>query len=95
MDAPLAPRRSFGGIVAVWIAAALAGVAIGIFAPPEWRAPWVAIALGGSLVLSFVLELGSGRSRRFIERVALGVLGALVVLGIASIGFGIAALFPV
>lgn len=91
----LAPRRSVGGIVSVWVVAALAGIAIGIFAPPEWRAPWMAVALGGSLVLAFVVQMASGRSHRFIERVALSVLGALLVLGVESIGFAVVALFPV
>ena len=27
---PLAPRRAFGGIVAVWVAAAIAGTIIGV-----------------------------------------------------------------
>ncbi|MEN2740342.1 hypothetical protein ABCS02_21305 [Microbacterium sp. X-17] len=91
----LAPRRSAGTVGAVWIVAALAGIAIGIFATPEWRAPWLTVALGGSLVLAFLLQILSGTSHRFIERVALSVLGALVVLGIESIGFAVAALFPV
>jgi hypothetical protein len=92
---PLAPRRSAGTIGAVWIVAALAGIAIGIFAPPEWRAPWLTVALGGSLILAFLLQIFYGLAHRFIERIALSVLGALVILGVESIGFAVAALFPV
>jgi hypothetical protein len=89
----LAPRRSAGTIGAVWLVAALAGIAIGIFAPPDWRGPWLTVALGGSLVLAFLLQVFYGLSHRFIARVALSVLGALVILGIESIGFAIATLF--
>lgn len=90
----LAPRGTIGGIVAVWIAATVAGVAIGIFVPVDWRAAWLVLALAGSLILSFAVQLWYGRSQRFIQRVAAGVLGALLVLGVISAGFGLASLVP-
>ncbi|MCR2812817.1 hypothetical protein NQ166_00875 [Microbacterium sp. zg.Y1090] len=90
----LAPRRTFGGIIAVWVVAALAAVAIGIFAPAEWRAPWVTVALGGCLVLSFAVQLASGRSQRFTERMAASILGSLLVMGVIGFGFGLASLVP-
>ena len=91
----LAPRGTMSGIVAVWIAAAVAGVVIGIVVPLQWRAAWLTLALGGALVLSFGVQLWYGRSQRFIQRVAASVLGALVVLGVISAGFGLASLVPV
>ena len=91
----LAPRGTVVGIAAVWIAAAIAGVVIGIFVPADWRPAWLIIALGGSLMLSFGVQLAYGRSQRFIQRVAVGVLGALLVLGVISAGFGLASLVPV
>jgi CDP-diglyceride synthetase len=95
MPAPeLAPRRTVGGIVAVWVVAAVAGVAIGVLVPEDWRAAWLLVALGGCLVLSFAVQLWYGRSQQFIERVAASVLGALVVLGVISAGFGLAAIIP-
>ncbi|KQZ83200.1 hypothetical protein ASD56_12850 [Microbacterium sp. Root166] len=90
----LAPRRTIGGIIAVWIAAALIGVAVGLFAAPESRAQWLAVGLGGCLVLAFVIQLSTGRSQGFTERVAASSLGALVVMGILSLGFGLAAIVP-
>lgn len=91
----LAPRGTIGGIVAVWIVAALAGVVIGVFVAADWRAAWLILALAGCLILSFALQLAYGRSQRFIQRVAAGVLGALLVLGVISAGFGLASLVPV
>ncbi len=91
----LAPRGTISGIVAVWIAAAVLGVAIGAFVPPAWRAAWLTLALAGCLILSFGVQLAYGRSQRFIVRVAASVLGALVVLGVISAGFGLASLVPV
>ena len=95
MPAPeLVPRRTIGGVISVWVVAAVAGVVIGVFVPAEWRAQWLTIALGASLVMAFVVQLAYGRSQQFVERVAASVLGALVVLGVISAGFGIAAILP-
>lgn len=90
----LAPRRTFGGVIAVWAIAALTGVAIGIFVPEQWRAAWLTVGLGGCLVLSFAIQLWFGRSQGFTERVAASVLGALLVMGVISLGFGLAAVIP-
>lgn len=90
----LAPRRSIGGVIAVWVTAALAGVAIGLFVPEAWRAAWITVALGLSLVLAFAVQLAGGRSHGFTERVAASVLGAMLVMGVISLGFGLAAIIP-
>lgn len=90
----LAPRRTIGGIVAVWVVAALIGVAVGVFAGPEWQGAWLTIGLGGCLLLSFVVQLWYGRSQGFTQRVAASILGALLVLGVISLGFGLAAIVP-
>ncbi|HWI31534.1 MAG TPA: hypothetical protein VNT50_08575 [Microbacterium sp.] len=89
----LAPRGLFGGVIAVWIAGGLTAIAIGVFVPLEWRAAWLTIGLGACLLLAFVVQLTAGRSKGFIDRVAGSVLGALLVMGIISAGFGLAALF--
>jgi len=90
----LAPRRTTGAIVGVWITAAVAAIVIGLLVPTDWRAAWLVVALGGCLVLSFALQLGYGRSHGFIQRVAISILGALVVLGVISLGFGLASIVP-
>jgi hypothetical protein len=90
----IAPRRAVFGVVAVWAVAALIGVAIAVFVPLDWRAAWLLVGLGGCLALSFAVQLWYGRSQQFIERVAAGVLGSLVILGVISLGFGLAAIVP-
>lgn len=96
MSAPeLVPRRPLGGIVAVWIFAALAGGAIGIFAPADWRAISMVLVLGTCLILSFVVQLWYGRPERFLHRMAVSVLGSLVVLGVISVVMGLVALLSV
>ncbi|WP_127819128.1 hypothetical protein [Microbacterium sp. CPCC 204701] len=90
----LAPRRTFGGIVVVWVVAAVLAVVIGVFATPDWRAAWLGVGLGGCLILAFAAQLWSGRSQGFTERVAASIFGAVLVMGVISLGFGLAAVVP-
>jgi len=95
MPAPeLAPRSALPGIVAVWVVAGLAAIAIGLFVPVDWRMAWMSVGLGGSIVLSFVVQLWAGRSKGFIDRVALSIGGALLVMGVVSAVFGLATVIP-
>ncbi|WP_344064929.1 hypothetical protein [Microbacterium pumilum] len=91
----LAPRRTIGGVIAVWVAAAVIGVAIGIFVAADARAAWLGVGLGVCLILAFAVQLRTGRSQGFTQRVAASILGALIVMGIISLGFGLATIVPV
>ena len=92
----LAPRRTFGGVIAVWVVAALIGISIGLFVPEAhaWRAAWLTVGLGGCLVLAFAIQLWFGSSQGFTERVAASVLGALLTMGVISLGFGLSSIVP-
>ena len=78
----------------MWVVAAVIGILVGLFADEDWRAQWLAVGMGGCLILAFAVQLWSGRSQGFTERVAASALGALVVMGIISLGFGLAAIVP-
>ncbi|MBT2496552.1 MULTISPECIES: hypothetical protein [Microbacterium] len=93
-DPALAPRNAFVGVIVVWATAFVATVAIGIFVPEEWRVPWMLVGFGGVVLLSFAVQLWYGRTQGFIFRVASSVTGALLLMGLISIGFGLAALIP-
>jgi uncharacterized membrane protein YccC len=94
MSAPdLAPRGTFGGIIAVWVVAAVIGIAVGVFIPEPWQPAWAALGMAACLVLSFVVQLAYGRTERFIQRIGASCLGSLLVLGLISGGFAIAGLF--
>ena len=94
MSSPdLAPRRSLGGVIAVWIVAAVAALAVGAFAPEDWRAAWMPVAMGVSIIVAFAVQLATGSPRGFLQRMAASVLGALVVMGFIGIGLGLATLF--
>lgn len=93
-DTDLAPRSPLGGLIAVWATGLVAAIVIGIVVPQEKQAVWIVIAMGGVLMISFAVQLAAGRVQGFIRRVALGALGAMVVMGVVSAGFGVAALIP-
>ncbi len=80
--------------MAVWVAAALMGIAIGLFAPADLRAAWLVLGLGAALALAFAVQLAYGRSQGYIQRVAISILGALLVMGVISLGFGLASIVP-
>lgn len=86
----LAPRSPFPGIVAVWVAGLLAASAIGLFVGVDARPQWLCVALGGCLILTFGIQVAYGRPNGFIRRVGLSMLGALMVMGVVSVGFGLA-----
>lgn len=88
----LAPRNAFVGVLVVWGVAFAAAIAVGLFVPEDWRVPWLIVAFGGVVLLSFAVQLWYGRTQGFILRVAGGALGALLVMGVVSVGFGLAAL---
>lgn len=90
----LAPRNAFVGVLVVWGVAFVAAIAVGIFVAEEWRVPWLLVAFGGVVLLSFAVQLWYGRTQGFIFRVAGSVTGALMLMGLISVGFGIAALIP-
>lgn len=79
----------------MWVVAALIGVAVGAFVPEELRAQWLTVGLGGCLILAFAVQLATGRSQGFIQRVALSILGALLAMGVISLGFALASIVPV
>lgn len=89
----LAPRTRYGGVVAVWITAAVLALAIGVVAPPDWRAAWMAVGLGACIIIAFAVHLAGGRAHGFLQRVAASVLGAMLVMGLVGVGFGLATLF--
>lgn len=89
---PLAPRSPYPGIIAVWVAALVIGIAVGIFVPRDMLAGSLCVGLGVCLVTAFGIQIWYGRAQGFIVRVSASVVGALVVLGVISAGFGLAAL---
>lgn len=90
----LAPRNAFVGVIAVWATAFVAAIAVGVFVSGEWRVPWLLVAFGVVVLLSFAVQLWYGLTEGFILRVAGSAIGSLLLMGGISVGFGLAALVP-
>ena len=88
----LVHRPSMRGVAAVWCAALVMGIAIAVWVPDSQLMMWMLLALGGSFLLAFAVQLWSGRADGFIQRVAASVVGALVILGASSLIAGLARL---
>ena len=91
-EVALAPRNAFHGVIAVWAAALVVALVLGFALPADIRTGWLLIAFGAVVLLSFAVQLAYARPQGFIVRVSASVVGALVLMGIVSAAFGIAAL---
>ena len=91
-DPALAPRNALVGVLIAWAVAFVAAIGVGIFVAEEQRVPWLIVAFGGVVLLSFAVQLWYGRTEGFIFRVGGSAIGALLLMGVISVGFGLAAL---
>lgn len=89
-----APTRTLRTSIVLWVVAGIAAVLIGLFVPVDWRMAWMTVALGAGILLAFCVHLWGGRSKGFIDRVALSTGGMLLVMGIVSALFAVAAMIP-
>ncbi|WP_295014181.1 hypothetical protein [uncultured Microbacterium sp.] len=92
-DPVLVPRSPLTGLVVTWAVAAVGAIVIGIVAPADRMMAWYLVGFGVCVLLSFGVQLARAETRGFILRVAAGALGSLFVMGVISVGFGVAALF--
>ncbi|MGB4138091.1 MAG: hypothetical protein WA971_16120 [Microbacterium sp.] len=88
----LAPRNAYHGVFVVWGVALVASVVLGIVLPEDARVPWLLVVFGAIVLLSFAVQLWYGRVEGFIVRVSASTLGSLLLMGLISVGFGIAAI---
>lgn len=87
-------RAQAGGIGAVWAAAAIVAVVIGLLTPPPLRMEWITVGFGVCVLLAFGIQLAQAEVRGFIERMALSTAGALLIMGFVTCGFALAAVVP-
>ncbi|MCX7523379.1 hypothetical protein OSC27_13965 [Microbacterium sp. STN6] len=82
--ATLTPARRWASIVLIWVLAALAAVAIGLFSPTEDDTTWLGLALAGSMVCAMCVQLATQQKQGFVGRLVGSVSGAVVVLAVAA-----------
>jgi hypothetical protein len=67
-------------IVPVWLFALVAGVVIALTTTGDDHYTWLSLALGGSILLSFVLQLAASEKDGLVSRTMLALCGSLVLL---------------
>lgn len=75
-------RMSVG---AVWVAALVGVIGVGVFTSPERHITWVSIVLLVLICLTCVLQLALQRADGFVRRMSVSLVGALVILAIGSL----------
>jgi hypothetical protein len=70
-------------IVPVWLLSIAAAVVVGVLAVTD-ASTWLAIALAGSVILAFAIQLAIQKKEGFVLRIMASVTGAVVVLGVTT-----------
>lgn len=91
-EVELAPRNAWVGVFVVWGIALVASIVLGVVLDEEARGAWLLVVFGVVVLLAFAVQLWYARVEGFIARVAASVVGALLLMGLISTGFGLAAL---
>ena len=71
-------------ILAVWGAAVVFAVVIGVVSEPHAYASWLALALAGCVIGALGAQLATQKKEGFVDRLAASVVGAFVILGIGG-----------
>lgn len=87
-------RNAFVGVVVSWVLALAIAVLIGALVDSSHRAPWLVLGFAAVIIATFAIQLWYASPVGFIFRVAASVGGALVVMGLISALFGLAAMIP-
>ena len=69
-------------VIPVWVASLAAAVVIGLTTVDS--VAWLAIALAGAVIVTFVIQLAIQRKDGFVVRAIASISGAIVVLAAAS-----------
>ncbi|WP_127885971.1 hypothetical protein [Rathayibacter festucae] len=81
--------RDRAGVAAVWVLALLGSVVTLVIASPGSQQLWLALTFGGCVLATFAVQLAVAKADGYLVRTMTSVVGAMVVVAVAS---GIAAL---
>ena len=83
-EAPAAMSWHIGHLVIAWVFALVAAVAVVLWAPESHRFEWLAVAIGATMLVSFVLQLGTAQREGFISRLSYSVVGGAFLIGVVE-----------
>ncbi|TDW29544.1 hypothetical protein [Cryobacterium psychrophilum] len=75
-------------IAAVWVLAVIGATLTGLTAPPGETLAWVALTLAGCTLVTLSLQLATGQKEGYVARVTASIVGAVIVLSVATLVFG-------
>jgi hypothetical protein len=78
-------RGHWAATVAIWVLAAVGGLAVLLAAEPDSRPGMFALTLAGAVVLTFCVQLATADRKGFVLRIMVGTVGALGILAVASL----------
>jgi hypothetical protein len=71
-------------ILAVWVVALVSVVLVGLLAPADEYFSWLTIALAGTTLLTFVIQLAVSEKDGLVLRVMSSLGGSVLILGVAT-----------
>ena len=71
-------------IGAVWLLAVVCAVLTGIFSAQGQELVWIGLSLAGCTLATLCVQLATGRKEGYVNRVTSSVVGAVVVLALAT-----------
>ena len=72
-------------IIPIWALVLVGAVIIGLVSVGYEYFTWLPIALGATIVLTFVVQLSLRKKEGFVGRLVLSTVGALVILAAATL----------
>ncbi|RFA07253.1 hypothetical protein B7R21_13590 [Subtercola boreus] len=72
----------------VWLLALVGAVLTGVLADPASHLVFLAVILGGVVILTFVVQLGLSRPEGFVDRCSASIAGSVVILAVATLVLG-------
>ena len=76
----------------MWLLAVACAVLIGVFSAPGQELVWIGLSLAGCTIATLCVQLATGRKDGYVNRVTSSVVGAVIVLALATGIFALAAL---
>jgi len=71
-------------IGAVWLLAVVGATLTGLLSAPGESFAWIGLTLGGCTLMTLSLQLATGRKEGYVSRVTTSIVGAVIVLAIAT-----------
>ena len=71
-------------VIPVWLLTIVGAVVIALTLPDEQYLTWIAIVLAGAVILTFAIQLATGRIEGYVARAMASICGAIVILAIAT-----------